>query len=100
VPPVLPQELLQDAADLLYLQTPELAGQLSDGGKTIAEVATSEGLTRDDVVSYLEERLEARLQDGVQRGAGTADEVPALVAAATPAIERFVDQRPTAARAP
>jgi hypothetical protein len=98
VPPVLPQELLQDAAELLYLQPPELVAQAGDGGKTLVQVAESEGLSRDDVVSYLMERLEARLRDGVQHGAGTADEIPALVAAATPMIERFVDQRPSATR--
>jgi len=100
VPPILPQELLQDAAELLYLPPQELAAQLGDGGKTVAQVATSEGLTRDDVVSYLVERFEARLRGGVQSGAGTADEIPAWVAAATPMIERFVDQRPPAARVP
>jgi hypothetical protein len=100
VPPVLPQELLRDAAELLYLQPPELAAQLGDGGKALVQVAASQGLTRDDIVRYLVEHLEARLRDGVQHGAGTADEIPALVAAATPTIERFVDQRPSGARTP
>jgi hypothetical protein len=100
VPPVLPQELLQGAAELLYLQPQELAAQVRDGGETLVQVAASQGLTRDDVVSYPMERLEARLRDGLRDGTGTADEIPALVAAATPTIERFVDQRASSAGAP
>src|SRR5262249_55130597 len=66
VPPVLPRSLLQDAADLLYLQPLELTQQLQGGHRTIGEIAASEGLSREDVIGYLLERLEGRLTDGAR----------------------------------
>jgi hypothetical protein len=91
VSPVLPRTLLQDAADLLYLQPQELSQQLQAGQRTVGEIAASEGLSRDDVISYLVEQLEERLMDGARRGAFSPEAVPPIVAAARPAIERFVD---------
>ncbi len=99
VPPVLPRALLEDSAELLYLQPLELRQQLANGQHTVSAVAASEGLSRDDVVDYLLERLQARLADGAQRGALQPDAVAPIVAAARPAIERFVDT-PLAAAGP
>lgn len=82
-----------EVAEFLGMTTDELRAALSEG-QTLAEVAEAQGVSEDDLVAYLLEQLEERLDQAVENGRLDADDVDEKLADAADRIEEHINAEP------
>ncbi len=82
-----------DVAEFLGLTTDDLRAAFSEG-RTLAEVAEAQGVSEDDLVAFLLEQLEARLDRAVENGRFDADDVEDRLADAEERIEERINAEP------
>lgn len=82
-----------EVAEFLGLTTDELRAAFADG-QTLAEVAEAQGVSEDELVAFLLEQLEERLDQAVENGRLDADEVEEKLADAAERIEEHINAEP------
>ncbi|MDH4279498.1 MAG: hypothetical protein OEZ14_02495 [Acidimicrobiia bacterium] len=82
-----------EVAELLGLTTDELRAALAEG-QTLAEVAEAQGVSGDDLVAFLLDQLEERLDQAVENGRLDADEADEKLAEAAEHIEEHINADP------
>lgn len=82
-----------EVAEFLGLTTDELRAAFVDG-QTLAEVAEAQGISEDELVAFLLEQLEERLDQAVENGRLDADDVDEKLADAAERIEEHINAEP------
>src|SRR5262249_34770824 len=60
-------------------------------GQSLTEIAQSKGVSRDDLVSTIEQAIDAKLQKAVDGGRITADQKTTIESKIDPLVEKAVD---------
>lgn len=82
-----------EVAEFLGLTTDELRAALTEG-QTLAEVAEAQGVSEGDLVAFLLDQFEERLDQAVENGRLDADEADQKLAEAADRIEAQINAEP------